>query len=77
MKHSVSRTCHRRQQQYYSENNSSAFFLCVYIHVLQIFPHCDIDMLGCVWMSRFRRAWTSLNFYKEDLFGFETLVFDS
>ncbi len=26
-------------------------------------------------MSRFRRAWTSLNFYKEYLFGFETLVF--
>ena len=26
-------------------------------------------------MSRFRGAWTSLNFYKEYLFGFETLVF--
>ncbi len=26
-------------------------------------------------MSRFRRAWQSLNFYKEYLFGFETLVF--
>ncbi len=26
-------------------------------------------------MSRFRRAWTSLNFYNEYLFGFETLVF--
>ncbi len=26
-------------------------------------------------MSRFRRAWTSLSFYKEYLFGFETLVF--
>uniref|UniRef100_A0A671QU41 E3 ubiquitin-protein ligase listerin n=1 Tax=Sinocyclocheilus anshuiensis TaxID=1608454 RepID=A0A671QU41_9TELE len=32
---------------------------------MQIFPHSDIDM----------RAWTSLNFYKEYLFGFETLVF--
>ncbi len=26
-------------------------------------------------MSRFRGAWQSLNFYKECLFGFETLVF--
>ncbi len=26
-------------------------------------------------MSRFRRLWSSLNFYKEYLFGFETLVF--
>ncbi len=26
-------------------------------------------------MSRFRGAWTSLNFDKEYLFGFETLVF--
>ncbi len=26
-------------------------------------------------MSPFGRAWQSLNFYKEDLFGFETLVF--
>ncbi len=26
-------------------------------------------------MSSFRRAWTNLNFYKEYLFGFETLVF--
>ncbi len=26
-------------------------------------------------MSRFRKAWQSLNFYKEYLFGFETLVF--
>ncbi len=26
-------------------------------------------------MSRFSGAWSSLNFYKEDLFGFETLVF--
>ncbi len=26
-------------------------------------------------MSRFRKAWQSLNFYKEYLFGFETLIF--
>ncbi len=26
-------------------------------------------------MSHFRGAWQSLNFYKEYLFGFETLVF--
>ncbi len=26
-------------------------------------------------MSRFRRAWQSLNFDKEYLFGFETLIF--
>ncbi len=31
--------------------------------------------VGRVWMSRFRRAWTSLKFDKEYLFGFETLVF--
>ncbi len=41
----------------------------------QIFPHCDIDMWGHVWMSRFRGAWQCLNFDKEYLFGFETLVF--
>ncbi len=27
------------------------------------------------WMSRFRKAWQSLNFYKEYLFGYETLIF--
>ncbi len=43
--------------------------------IVQIFPHRDVDMWGRVWMSRFRRAWTSLNFDKEYLFGFETLVF--
>ncbi len=31
--------------------------------------------VGRVWMSRFRGAWQSLNFDKEYLFGFETLVF--
>ncbi len=44
-------------------------------HVLQISPNRDVDMWGCVWMSCFRGAWSSLNFYKEYLFGFETLVF--
>ncbi len=39
---------------------------------MQIFPHRD---MGGVWMSRFRGAWTNLNFDKEYLFGFETLVF--
>ncbi len=43
--------------------------------VLQIFSHHDVDMWGRVWMSCFRGAWMSLNFYKEYLFGFETLVF--
>ncbi len=42
---------------------------------MQIFPHRDVDMWGRVWMRRFRRAWSSLNFYKEYIFGFETLVF--
>ncbi len=42
---------------------------------MQIFPHRDVDMWGHVWMRRFRRAWSSLNFYKEYIFGFETLVF--
>ncbi len=41
----------------------------------QIFPHRDVDMWGRVWTSRFRGAWQSLNFDKEYLFGFETLVF--
>ncbi len=39
---------------------------------MQIFPHHDVDMWGCVWMSRFSG---SLNFDKEYFFGFETLVF--
>ncbi len=30
--------------------------------IMQIFPHCDVDMWGCVWMSRFRGAWISLKF---------------
>ncbi len=42
--------------------------------ILQIFPHHDVDMWGRVLMSRFREAWLSLNFDKEYLFGFETLV---
>ncbi len=42
---------------------------------MQIFPHRDKDMWGRVWMSRFRKAWQSLNFYKEYLFGVETLIF--
>ncbi len=42
---------------------------------MQIFPHSDVDMWGRVWMSCFRGAWQSLNFDKEYLFGFETLVF--
>ncbi len=36
-----------------------------------IFPLRDVDMWGCVLMSRFRGAWQSLNFDKEYLFGFE------
>ncbi len=71
--HSVSTTW-RRQQQYYSENKSYAFFHCLYVWAVFI-PHRDVDMWGCVWMSRFRRAWQILNFYKEYLFGFETLIF--
>ncbi len=42
---------------------------------MQISPHSDVDMWGRVWMSRFRKAWQSRNFYKEYLFGFETLIF--
>ncbi len=42
--------------------------------ITQIFPHHDVDMWGRVWMEG-RKVWTSLNFYKEYLFGFETLVF--
>uniref|UniRef100_A0A672M8W9 AP-5 complex subunit beta-1 n=1 Tax=Sinocyclocheilus grahami TaxID=75366 RepID=A0A672M8W9_SINGR len=40
-----------------------------------IFPHSEVDMWGHVRMSHFRGAWQSLNFDKEYLFGFETLVF--
>ncbi len=43
--------------------------------ITQIFPHGDVDMWGRVWMSHFRGVWTSLNFDREYLFGFETLVF--
>ncbi len=75
LKHSVSRTW-RRRQQYYSENNFCLLSLCVRLgSVLLIFPHRDVDMWGRVWISRFRGAWQSLNFYKEYLFGFKTLVF--
>ncbi len=35
---------------------------------MQISPHRDVDM--CL-----LKAWQSLNFYKEYLFGFETLIF--
>ncbi len=42
---------------------------------MQIFPHRDIDTWGRVWMSCFRKVWKILNFYKEYLFGFETLIF--
>ncbi len=56
-------------------NNTSvrinALFLCVYIWaVLCKSSHSDIDMWGRVWMSRFRRVWTSLKFYKENPFFF-------
>ncbi len=42
---------------------------------MQIFPHRDVDIWGRVWMSCFRKVWKILNFYKEYLFGFETLIF--
>ncbi len=38
---------------------------------MRIFPHRDVDMWGHVWMSRFRRAWSSLNFYKEYLWDWD------
>ncbi len=43
--------------------------------ITQMFPHRDVDMWGCVWMSCFRGAWQSLNFDKEYLFGFKTSGF--
>ncbi len=43
--------------------------------IMQIFPHRDVDMWGRVLMSCFREAWQNLNFDKEYLFGFKTLVF--
>ncbi len=42
---------------------------------MQIVLNRDVDMWGRVWMSHFRGAWQGLNFDKEYLFGFETLVF--
>ncbi len=42
---------------------------------MKISPHHDVETWRRVLMSRFRGAWTSLNFYKECIFGFETLVF--
>ncbi len=76
-KHSVSTTWRLQQHQYYSENKNRTH-LSLRKHlasVLQISPHRDVDMWGRVWMSHFRGAWQSLNFDKEYLFGFETLVF--
>ncbi len=43
--------------------------------VMHIFQHIDVDLWGRVWMRHFGKAWMSLNFYKEYLFGFETLIF--
>ncbi len=42
--------------------------------IKQIFPHCDVDMWGRVWMSCFMGRGTVLTLIK-NLFGFETLVF--
>uniref|UniRef100_A0A671SBZ4 Ankyrin repeat and LEM domain-containing protein 2-like n=1 Tax=Sinocyclocheilus anshuiensis TaxID=1608454 RepID=A0A671SBZ4_9TELE len=42
--------------------------------IMQIFPHSEVDMWGRVRTSRFRGLWQSLNFDKEYLFGFETLL---
>ncbi len=67
-KHSVSRRWRRRQQQHYSQNNSPAFFLCVYVCAVFCTPWRR--HVGHVWMRCL-----FLNFYKEYLFGFETLVF--
>ncbi len=41
---------------------------------MQSFPHRDVDIWGRL-NEPFRKAWQSLNFYKEYLFVFETLVF--
>ncbi len=58
-----------------SEMDASTLLLLLKPRLTQIFPHRGLDMWGPVWMNRFRRAWQSLNFDKEYLFGFETLVF--
>uniref|UniRef100_A0A673GI22 Large subunit GTPase 1 homolog n=1 Tax=Sinocyclocheilus rhinocerous TaxID=307959 RepID=A0A673GI22_9TELE len=71
--HSDSTIWQRRQQQELKLN-----LLSLREHlgsVMQIFPHRDVDMWGRVRTSRFRRAGLTLKFYKEYLFGFETLVF--
>ncbi len=72
--HNVSTTLCRQQQQYYNENNSSDLFLCVYIWAVFCKSSHTVTW-GHVLMSRFRGLCQSLNFYKEYLFGFETLVF--
>ncbi len=41
--------------------------------IMQIFPHCDIDMWGCVWMSRFRGGWR-LRFWDFSLCNFRDLI---
>ncbi len=76
MKHSVSRTWRRRQQQYYSENKiTPSFFAYTFGRCFANLPTQWRRHVGRVWMSCFRGAWSSLNFDKEYLFGFETLVF--
>ncbi len=50
--------------------DTAASTLLRYWNLTQIIPHRDVDVGGC-----FRRAWTSLNFDKQYLFVFETLVF--
>ncbi len=42
--------------------------------IMQIFPHRDVDTWGCVWISRFRGVWQSLDFYKEYLWFWDLKV---
>ncbi len=67
-KHSISRTCAGGSYSTTARIIVPPCFIGIHLgDVLKIFPH--------VLMSRFWWAWSSLNFYKEYLFEFETLVF--
>ncbi len=63
-------------------NNTTARIIAPPSFIAYTFGRCFANLptqwrrrVGCVWMSRFRGTWSSLNFDKEYLFGFETLVF--
>jgi len=67
--------CFRLETQLLPDTASSTLLRLLKARLMQIFQHRDVDMWGRVLMSCFREAWQNLNFDKEYLFGFKTLVF--